>query len=61
MWSLILYFLFGIGQPSNSQPSAGAPTVQSASGTNNPNNPNNPDTPDDGDGGDKGNTRPPNK
>ncbi|MNK09262.1 hypothetical protein D3C87_272180 [compost metagenome] len=30
MWSLILYFLFGIGQPSNSQPGAGTPTVQTA-------------------------------
>lgn len=30
MWSLILYFLLGIGQPSNAQPSAGTPTVQSA-------------------------------
>ena len=29
MWSLILYFLFGIGQPSNYQPSGSAPTVQS--------------------------------
>ncbi len=30
MWSLILYFLFGIGQPSNSQPGAGTSTVQTA-------------------------------
>ncbi len=33
MWSLILYFLFGIGQPSNSQPNTGAPTVQTADAT----------------------------
>ncbi|WP_294185828.1 hypothetical protein [uncultured Sphingobacterium sp.] len=53
MWSLILYFLFGIGQPSNSQPSAGTPTVQTA------------DTPppvDPGDnGGETGTVRPPRK
>ncbi|WP_286775384.1 MULTISPECIES: hypothetical protein [Sphingobacterium] len=30
MGSLILYFLFGIGQPSNSQPGAGTSTVQTA-------------------------------
>ncbi len=29
MWSLILYFLFGIGQPSNSQSSVGIAIVQS--------------------------------
>ena len=28
MWSLILYFLFGIGQPSNPQPNPEHPTVQ---------------------------------
>ncbi|CAM3646129.1 hypothetical protein [Sphingobacterium prati] len=48
MWSLILYFLFGIGQPSNSQPNTGTPTVQTAD-----------EPPADGDGGDKGSTRPP--
>ncbi|MGJ1414620.1 hypothetical protein [Sphingobacterium multivorum] len=52
MWSLILYFLFGIGQPSNSQPNTGTPTVQ----TDDPNQP--PGTDVDGDGGDKGNPRP---
>lgn len=25
MWSIILYFLFGIGQPSSSQPTQGSP------------------------------------
>jgi len=45
MWSLILYFLFGIGQPSSSQPTQGNPTMMQ--------------TADDGDGGDKGNTVPP--
>jgi len=50
MWSLILYFLFGIGQPSNAQPSAGTPTVQSADTDQPPTDP--------GDGGDKGNPRP---
>ncbi|QRY57292.1 hypothetical protein [Sphingobacterium siyangense] len=55
MWSLILYFLFGIGQPSNAQPSAGTPTVQSADTP--PPNPGN----DDGDGGDVVNPRPPKK
>ncbi|MFA4976186.1 hypothetical protein [Sphingobacterium siyangense] len=54
MWSLILYFLFGIGQPSNSQPSAGTPTVQTADTP--PPNPG-----DDGDGGDVVNPRPPKK
>ncbi|WP_333889270.1 hypothetical protein [Sphingobacterium siyangense] len=52
MWSLILYFLFGIGQPSNSQPGAGTPTVQTADTP--PPNPG-----DDGDGGDVGQVRPP--
>jgi hypothetical protein len=32
MWSLILYFLFGIGQPSNSQPSVGIEIEQSTDG-----------------------------
>ncbi|MBB2951598.1 MULTISPECIES: hypothetical protein [Sphingobacterium] len=50
MWSLILYFLFGIGQPSSSQPTQGNPTTMQTSGY---------DDPDDGDGGDKGNTVPP--
>lgn len=31
MWSLILYFLFGIGQPSNTQQDNNHPTVQTAS------------------------------
>ncbi|MFD2902549.1 hypothetical protein [Sphingobacterium anhuiense] len=48
MWSLILYFLFGIGQPSSSQPAQGNPTMQTSGY----------DDPDDGDGGDKGNIRP---
>ncbi|MGJ1410156.1 hypothetical protein ACR78Z_10805 [Sphingobacterium thalpophilum] len=51
MWSLILYFLFGIGQPSNSQPNSNTPTVQTADAD---------EPPADGDGGDKGNVRPPN-
>jgi len=50
MWSLILYFLFGIGQPSTPQPNH--PTVQ-ASGI---------DDPTDGDnGGEGGTVRPPRK
>jgi len=50
MWSLILYFLFGIGQPSSSQPTQGNPvTMQST----------NDGDPDDDDGGDKGPVRPP--
>ncbi|MDR0262580.1 MAG: hypothetical protein LBJ04_05075 [Sphingobacterium sp.] len=53
MWSLILYFLFGIGQPSNSQPSAGTPTVQTAH-TPPPTDPG----PETGTGGDKGTVRP---
>ncbi|MGJ1193288.1 MULTISPECIES: hypothetical protein [Sphingobacterium] len=51
MWSLILYFLFGIGQPSNAQQNTGTPTVQTADTP--PPNPG-----DDGDGGDKGNPPP---
>ncbi|MNG79899.1 hypothetical protein D3C87_605900 [compost metagenome] len=51
MISFLLYLLFGIGQPSNSQPNTGAQTVQTA------------DTPppaDPGDnGGDGGTVRPP--
>ncbi|MEN5231922.1 hypothetical protein [Sphingobacterium faecium] len=53
MWSLILYFLFGIGQPSSSQPTPGNPTTMQSTDDGDPNDPN------DGDGGDKGNTRPP--
>lgn len=48
MISFLLYLLFGIGQPSNSQPSTGTPTVQTADTP--PPNP--------GDGGDKGNPPP---
>ncbi|QQD13413.1 hypothetical protein [Sphingobacterium sp. UDSM-2020] len=53
MWSLILYFLFGIGQPSSSQPKQGNPTMMQSTDDGDPNDPN------DGDGGDKGNTVPP--
>ena len=53
MWSLILYFLFGIGQPSSSQPTQGNPTMQTTNGDEGPG------TPTDGDGGDKGSTVPP--
>jgi len=49
MWSLILYFLFDIGQPANKQVTSDNITVHSETS----------DT-DDGDGGDKGNVRPPN-
>jgi len=49
MWSLILYFLFGIGQPANINSSGNSSTV-SVTADDNPN---------DGDGGDKGSTRPP--
>ncbi len=49
MWSLILYFLFGIGQPSNSQPNPDHSTVQTMG----------IDDPTDGDGGDVGQVRPP--
>lgn len=48
MISFLLYLLFGIGQPSNSQPNAGTQTVQTADTP--PPNP--------GDGGDKGNPPP---
>ncbi len=51
MWSLILYFLFGIGQPSNSQPSAGTPTVQTTA----------VDGEDPDNGGENGTVRPPKK
>ncbi|WP_153846595.1 hypothetical protein [Sphingobacterium paramultivorum] len=54
MWSLILYFLFGIGQPSNAQPSAGTPTVQTADTDQPPTDPG----PETGTGGDKGTVRP---
>lgn len=53
MFSLLLYLLFGIGQPSNSQPSTGAPTVQTADTDQPPTDP--------GDGGDKENPIPPKK
>ncbi|MEN5085209.1 hypothetical protein ABE426_01930 [Sphingobacterium faecium] len=53
MWSLILYFLFGIGQPSSSQPTQGNPTTMQSTDDGTPTDPS------DGDGGDKGNTRPP--
>jgi hypothetical protein len=46
MWSLILYFLFGIGQPANTSSSANSTTV-------------NVTTDDDSDGGDVVNPRPP--
>ncbi|WP_426790677.1 hypothetical protein [Sphingobacterium sp. WOUb80] len=51
MWSLILYFLFGIGQPANINSSGNSSTV-SVTADDNPN---------DGDGGDKGNPFPPKK
>lgn len=52
MWSLILYFLFGIGQPSNPQPTPEQPTVQTADAP----------TPGPGDnGGENGTVRPPRK
>lgn len=44
MWSLILYFLFGIGQPTNVQPTTDNFTIQTTT----------VDHPNDGDGGDKG-------
>jgi len=50
MWSLILYFLFGIGQPSSSQPTQGNPATMQTADDGDPN---------DGDGGDKGSTVPP--
>jgi|GEM_PF-933781 len=50
MWSLILYFLFGIGQPSSSQPTQGNPITMQSTDDGDHN---------DGDGGDKGNTVPP--
>jgi len=53
MWSLILYFLFGIGQPSSSQPTPGNPTTMQSTDDGDPNDPN------DGDGGDVGQVRPP--
>ncbi|UPZ35874.1 hypothetical protein MUB18_17360 [Sphingobacterium sp. PCS056] len=56
MWSLILYFLFGIGQPSSSQPTPGNPTTMQSTDDGDPNDPNDPN---DGDGGDKGSTVPP--
>jgi len=50
MWSLILYFLFGIGQPSSLQPAQGNPTTMQSTDDGDPN---------DGDGGDVGQVRPP--
>ncbi|MEN5054499.1 hypothetical protein [Sphingobacterium kitahiroshimense] len=50
MWSLILYFLFGIGQPSSLQPTQGNPTTMQTTDDGDPN---------DGDGGDVGQVRPP--
>jgi hypothetical protein len=50
MWSLILYFLFGIGQPSNSQSNLETAAVQSSEA----------DQPGDN-GGDMGTVRPPRK
>lgn len=50
MWNILLYLLFGIGQPANTQTTVENSTVQISS----------MDNPDDGDGGDKGNVRPPN-
>jgi len=47
MWSLILYFLFGIGQPANTQTTSDNITVHSGA------------IADDGDGGDVGTVRPP--
>jgi hypothetical protein len=48
MWSLILYFLFGVGQPGNINSSGNSSTVNVTTD----------DTHDDGDGGDKGNPPP---
>ncbi|MDQ1151932.1 MULTISPECIES: hypothetical protein [Sphingobacterium] len=48
MWSLILYFLFGIGQPANTNSSTNSSII----------NVNADDIHDDGDGGDKGNPPP---
>jgi len=48
MFSLLLYLLFGIGQPSNSQPNPDHSTVHTMG----------IDDPTDGDGGDKGNPPP---
>ena len=61
MWSLILYFLFGIGQPTAS--TATQPTVLTSSSNSNGETPGAIDLGDgtDGDGGEKGNVRPPRK
>lgn len=48
MWSIILYFLFGIGQSANTQTTADSFSIQTAS----------MDNTEDGDGGDKGNPPP---
>ena len=48
MWSLILYFLFGVGQPANTS-SSGVSSIINVTADDNPN---------DGDGGDKGNPPP---
>lgn len=50
MWSLILYFLFGSGQPSSLQPTQGSPETMQTTDDGVPN---------DGDGGDVGQVRPP--
>lgn len=50
MWSLILYFLFGIDQPSSSQPMQGSPATMQTTDDRDPN---------DGDGGDLGQVRSP--
>jgi len=52
MWSLLLYLLFGVGQPTADQPAAGNPTTLSVDDN---------DMPIDSDGGDKVNVRPPRK
>ncbi|WP_333578134.1 hypothetical protein [Sphingobacterium sp.] len=49
MWSLILYFLFGNGQPANINSSGNSSTVNITAD----------DNPNDGDGGDVGTIRPP--
>ncbi|MDR3009445.1 MAG: hypothetical protein LBV59_16040 [Sphingobacterium sp.] len=51
MWSLILYFLFGVGQPANINSSGNSSTVNVTAD----------DNPNDGDGGDKENPIPPKK
>jgi len=60
MWSLILYLLFGIGQPN--QTPASHPTMQTTSnGSNETPGTISEDDNEDGVGGEKGNVRPPRK